>query len=548
MNIKKMMLTGMLGKGARNLNVAGFNRAVGSFIQYGKDVTVNNLPTGSFTAEGYFFKNEFTEEIFSVCLFFGKNYMVDHGWGLKYDSDHIFTVATNFQITDAQKVTNPIDINGAWHHIAYIYDSLTRTNRMYIDGAEPSYNPVGTKTGDGANFDDSSVNGMIGSGLDGTVYNFPGMIGWIRISNIVRYTNSFTPPSLFAPPVSDANTLRLFKNNEGHGTVVGDYSPNGLNGVFTYGDWDEVDLSGAFKRTKTFSLSGNITEGGLPLSGVTLTLGALTVTTDVNGNYSFSGLSLANAGTLIPSKTNYTFTPASIAVPYIMDNLTGKDFTGEFIVTAPAVVFDGTTKIALGSEASLDNVQAGDITVEGWFKSPEATVTRTFVEKGGYGGSGWWIGHDDLTIDAFIACATTYAESKFSKVFSDNAWHHIAFTYSNAGDRKIRFYFDGIEPASYILKVAGIGDISSDAPRNAWIGAAVDGTYAKFIGKVGWVRISNSIRYTGTFTPTSRTHPPANDANTVRLFTMSEGAGTVIGDSSTNAQNGTLSDGSWVSE
>lgn len=529
----------------QNLVVAGFNRSVGSFIQFGKDATVNNLPAGSFTAEGYFYQDAAAD---TAVLFFGKNYMVDNGWGLKLDINHQFWPVANFQITDAQKVTMPVNIYGALRHIAFVYDNATRTTRMYIDGAEPAYDNARTQIGDGLNYDDSAVNGMIGSGLDGTVYNFPGMIGWIRISNIVRYTDTFTPPSLFSPPPPDANTLRLFKNNEARGIVITDYSPNALNGTFTYGDWIELNSNGSVNRTLTFTLSGTITELGVPVEGVTLTLGELTTTTDANSNYSFSGLSLANAGTLTPTKTNYTFLPTSISIPYIMDNLT-HDFTGEVVITVPAVVHNGTTtRIALASEASLDNVQSGDITVEGYFNSSSAAIAlTTMIDKGGWGGAGWFFGFNTTGLYVAIFCATTAAESERAKVLNDNIWHHIAMTYSNAGDRKIRIFLDGSEPGSYVRQVAGVGAIVSDAATNCFIGAAYGG-YGFFTGKGGWARISNSIRYTSPFTPISRLYPPANDANTIRLFKMDEGTGTTITDSSSNAQNGTLANGSWVTE
>ena len=63
----------------------------------------------------------------------------------------------------------------------------------------------------------------------------------------------------------------------------------------------------------TYSLSGQATYNGSGLSGVTISLtGAASnsKTTDVNGNYTFDGLQ-NGLYTVTPSKTGYSFTPAS---------------------------------------------------------------------------------------------------------------------------------------------------------------------------------------------------------------------------------------------
>jgi hypothetical protein len=69
--------------------------------------------------------------------------------------------------------------------------------------------------------------------------SYPSFSGWldeIRLSNIIRYSSSFTPP--FAPFLSDANTLALFHLDEGSGNTVGDSSAAAggpSNGTLYYG-------------------------------------------------------------------------------------------------------------------------------------------------------------------------------------------------------------------------------------------------------------------------------------------------------------------------
>lgn len=83
--------------------------------------------------------------------------------------------------------------------------------------------------------------------------------------------------------------------------------------------------------TPTFSISGTVTDslaGGI--QGVTMSLGgaaAATTTTDVNGNYTFTGLADGNY-TVTPSLTSYTFTPPSLSVAIAGADALNQNFTG----------------------------------------------------------------------------------------------------------------------------------------------------------------------------------------------------------------------------
>ena len=85
----------------------------------------------------------------------------------------------------------------------------------------------------------------------------------------------------------------------------------------------------------TFSISGTVRNRvlgvgvGTPVPGVTMTLGGDstgTTTTDVNGNYTFTGLLNGNY-TVTPTQTLRTFTPASRAVTINNANVIGQNFT-----------------------------------------------------------------------------------------------------------------------------------------------------------------------------------------------------------------------------
>ena len=86
----------------------------------------------------------------------------------------------------------------------------------------------------------------------------------------------------------------------------------------------------------TYSISGHVRDSsGNPIFGVVVSAGAAgSATTDGNGAYTITGLA-AGTYTLTPSKSGYTFTPATRTVS-VPPDATGKDFTG---YDRPPIVF-----------------------------------------------------------------------------------------------------------------------------------------------------------------------------------------------------------------
>jgi inhibitor of cysteine peptidase len=96
----------------------------------------------------------------------------------------------------------------------------------------------------------------------------------------------------------------------------------------------EIQLGVDFTATTsgtTYSISGKVTLSGSGLSGVTMTMtlsgsDSGTKETDSSGDFTFSGLSNGTY-TITPSKSGYTFTPASLSVTISGANKTGQNFT-----------------------------------------------------------------------------------------------------------------------------------------------------------------------------------------------------------------------------
>lgn len=211
----------------------------------------------------------------------------------------------------------------------------------------------------------------------------------------------------------------------------------------------------------------------------------------------------------------------------------------------------GTAKIDAGSHASLAKLQDAAFTVEFWtrMQTTQPDTTVTFMDKGYFATTGWLMYSANTgNIVANVRCVTTNAEAKTSATtFRDFIWHHITMCFDDAGDRKIYLAVDGTWQTYTPAQTAGNGAIIDDTVQKLIIACRGDANTWRYNGYWGWIRISNNIRYTVgvNFAPPNRAYPPANDANTVRLFWVNEGTGTTLTDKSTNLQNASIDTGTW---
>ena len=102
--------------------------------------------------------------------------------------------------------------------------------------------------------------------------------------------------------------------------------------------------------TLTYSISGKVVLSGAGLSGVTVSDGTRTATTDGSGNYTITGVPDAATYTVTPSLSGYTFTPVSSPVPVMGVNVTGTNFTA----TLPGGYSAWAALNAGGQAADLD--------------------------------------------------------------------------------------------------------------------------------------------------------------------------------------------------
>jgi len=117
-----------------------------------------------------------------------------------------------------------------------------------------------------------------------------------------------------------------------------------------------VTVSGANENVKditahVYSISGKVlTASGLPVSGVTVTMGgdgSAVALTSSTGKYIFSGLGNGTY-TVTPAKTGYTFSPVSKTVSISGADKTGKNFT--------AITYAITGRVKTPSGSPMSNV------------------------------------------------------------------------------------------------------------------------------------------------------------------------------------------------
>jgi hypothetical protein len=129
----------------------------------------------------------------------------------------------------------------------------------------------------------------------------------------------------------------------------------------------------------------------------------------------------------------------------------------------------------------------------------------------------------------------------------DGAWHHVAVQ-RRRSDGRMQLFVDGALDGEVAGALAPDGDVSypdDGVPGNFCGGPCTNSdpylvfsaekhdagpSYPSFSGWLDELRLSRTLRYSGTFTPPSA--PFAPDAATAALYHLDEGSGDVVGDSS----------------
>lgn len=216
--------------------------------------------------------------------------------------------------------------------------------------------------------------------------------------------------------------------------------------------------------------------------------------------------------------------------------------------------------------ATTADVGATDFTIEFWLK---AAYGENISSSCTPGGDNWVNGNSILNRDNFGAgdygdygismygskIAFGVANSSIGSTIcsnttvGDNNWHHIAVT-RKLSNGQLTIFIDGVLDAQ---ANGPTGDISYHDSRSTSypnsdpylvIGAEKHDydalSYPSFKGQIDELRISNTLRYTVSFSRASVLTPFTADGNTRLLYHFNEGSGTSAVDSSGNSVTGTI--------
>jgi hypothetical protein len=121
-------------------------------------------------------------------------------------------------------------LRNSWYHAVAVWNSSTKTAKLYIDGTEPSYQV--THPGVGTYNSDASNNKEIGRiPHAGGMQYFNGIIDDVRIYNRALSAEEIETVMHSKPASSEPNLIAYWDFDEGTGQTAADISGNGNNGT-----------------------------------------------------------------------------------------------------------------------------------------------------------------------------------------------------------------------------------------------------------------------------------------------------------------------------
>ena len=392
---------------------------------------------------------------------------------------------------------------GTWYHVAL--DRSGGVIRIYVNGISQT---LGANSNPGASSGNYAVILKIGGGSSSYIN------GWIdefRISNIARYAGNFTPATTEyaagVPPgaPTDLTAISISQNqinlswtapvDQGSGTITGYQiereSPVG-------GGWSTI-VADTGNTNTTYSNTGLTynTQYNYRISAINAQgLGsASNVDDDTTQSLVDDSTSLMlnfneGEGASVVydlSKYNHTITKngdLSISAATVKQNFSPTALYSQG--TAPAYLRIADHAIFPGGSNSW--------TVEWYMYLITKPTINTLIYDCNQGGTQWIeiIYENDGTPSENVHISTTSGIRNFPCSLSLNTWHHIAMC-CNGASGAVSCFINGVQPAPQ----SALGIPNPAAPVD--IGSA--GGLTSLNGYIDSFRISNIIRYTGTFVP-----------------------------------------------
>jgi len=161
------------------------------------------------------------------------------------------------------------------------------------------------------------------------------------------------------------------------------------------------------------------------------------------------------------------------------------NFSGKY-----SIYLDGVDSYLRLPNDSVFDLGTGDFTIEQWVYPLGTSGTQHFGVAAGNGTTDWvFVRSNSTSVQLFLE--TSYVMG--ATALEANVWQHYAFSRSGSD---VRLFKNGVQLGSTATSTA---NIAIDAYEPV-IGGLTAGT-GLFNGYIQDLRISNTARYTGTFTP-----------------------------------------------
>jgi hypothetical protein len=326
--------------------------------------------------------------------------------------------------------------------------------------------------------------------LGGFLFTTPIVAGqWYHMAITKSTTNGITTISGYLNGV--------LENSVTHTPSSGNSEPFTLGGWYTRHD----DLNGwfqEFRHSNTVRYTGNFTPHTTPHANDDNTLLL------IHGDAIEDDNIATTTETQYPLVDREKLSGSRTAVSLTNNGATAGD-SDTAVTGGSSIDFDGSNNI--GIECDSPNIPAtGDFTAEMWFSSNDVSkrnslITQYMWESSNNGRLLFVIG-DSANIATFKYEGMTLS----TPTLSNNTWYHIAATRSG---NNFTLFLNGVN-------VATGTNTAAIQQRNTEIGSWGGTSSNTMDGNLQEIRISNTARYTGNFTP--HTTPHVNDDNTLLLI------------------------------
>lgn len=409
------------------------------------------------------------------------------------------------------KTTQPVR-DGAWHHVAAVYDASSMTGRIFVDGKKEVEKTMLPPTyGD-------SWKVYVGALVDGPFVDktFSGYLDLVSIAGSALYSSSFTPPLLY--PSSSASYVRVSWSSASSVAGIAGYAirrnVNGggatvLNAALTPNSWfpDFVPPDG-FLNYGVRAVDGLTQQGvdgwvvigyesnppAVPAAPQNLSYELSTATVEGPAFWELN----EGTGATTADGTDLGHT-ARLGDPGFGDT---KEPSWVIGFNGPALRFDGNNDY-IEVEDAPDLRLTGSFTVETWVRRLATGTAHALLSKdeGSSKRNYLILLRSDNKIEfSWSKTSGSTQKATSSATITDQNWHHIACVYDASQSRNL-IYLDGVEVGSG--SVSGTVYTGSQPVRLGARGSSSGGGSLSdpMKGDLDLVRISDFIRYTGPFTP-----------------------------------------------